>query len=81
MEQDKDKFDFSDYPSDHFLHDTTNKKVLGKMKDETTSVPMTEFVGLRPKMYSLTFGPNEKRTAKGVSKSVIRSKLRHTMSL
>lgn len=78
MEQDKDKFDFSDYPSDHFLHDTTNKKVLGKMKDETTSVPMTEFVGLRPKMYSLTFGPNEKRTAKGVSKSVIRSKLRHT---
>ena len=48
------------------------------MKDETTSVPMTEFVGLRPKMYSLTFGPSEKRTAKGVSKSVIRSKLRHT---
>jgi hypothetical protein len=77
MEQDKDKFDFSDYPSDHFLHDTANKKVLGKMKDETTSVPMTEFVGLRPKMYSLTFGPSEKRTAKGVSKSVIRSKLRH----
>jgi hypothetical protein len=30
MEQDKDKFDFSDYPSDHFLHVTTNKKVLGK---------------------------------------------------
>jgi hypothetical protein len=78
MEKDKDKFDFSNYPLDHFLHDTTNKKVLGKMEDETTSVPMTEFVGLRPKMYSLTFGPSEKRTAKGVSKSVIRSKLRHS---
>ena len=78
MEQNKDKFDFSEYPSDHFLHDRTKKKVLGKMKDETTSVPISEFVGLRPKMYSLKFGPSEKRTAKGVSKSVIRSKLRHS---
>lgn len=48
------------------------------MKDETMSIPMTEFVGLRPKMYSLTYGPGEKRTAKAVSKSVIRSKLRHS---
>ena len=48
------------------------------MKDETTSVPLTVFVGMRPKMYSLTFGPSKKRTAKGVSKSVIQSKLRHS---
>ncbi|XP_061193783.1 uncharacterized protein LOC133202021 [Saccostrea echinata] len=71
LEKVKHHFDFSDYPSDHFLYDDTNKKVLGKMKDETMSEPMTEFVGLRPKMYSLTYGP----TAKGVSKSVI---MRHS---
>ena len=51
MEQNKDKFDFSEYSSDHYLHDTTNKKVLGRMKDEITSLPISEFVGLRPKMY------------------------------
>lgn len=26
--------DFSDYPEDHPNHDKTNKKVLGKFKDE-----------------------------------------------
>ena len=27
--------------------------VVGKMKDETTGLPIKEFVGLKPKMYSL----------------------------
>ena len=27
--------------------------VVGKMKDETTVLPIKEFVGLKPKMYSL----------------------------
>lgn len=74
----KNEPDFSDYPTDHFLYDSTNKKVLEKMKDETMSIPMTRFVGLRPKMFSLTYGTSETRKAKGVSKSVIRSKLRHS---
>ena len=30
-----DLYDTSDYPQDHPLHSTTNKKVLGKMKDAT----------------------------------------------
>ena len=75
----KDLFDFSGYPKDHRLYDTSNKKIIGKMKDELDSVPMKEFVGLRAKMYSLTHGAKEKRTAKGVSKAVIRSKLRHDL--
>lgn len=37
------------------------------MKDEITSVPMTEYTGLMAKC-SLTIGPSDKRTAKGVSK-------------
>ena len=46
IKQNKDKFDFNEYLSDHFLHDTTNKKVLaiGKLKYGITSVPISEFV-------------------------------------
>ena len=49
---DKEKFDNSDYPQYHKYFDTTNKKVIGKFKDEAAGIPITEFVGLRSKMYS-----------------------------
>ena len=77
MKEDHTLFDFSDYPEDHPLHSTNNKKVLGKMKDETASIPIKEFVGLRSKMYSLLVGDKEKKTAKGIKKSVIRKDLSH----
>jgi hypothetical protein len=79
MAQDKHLFDFSGYSKGHPLYDVTNKKVIGKMKDELDGIPMKEFVGLRAKMYSLTYGDAEKRTAKGISKAVIKSKLRHDL--
>ena len=46
-------FNTSDYPSDHLCYITLNKKKLGCMKDEYNSEPLKEFVGLRPKMYSI----------------------------
>ena len=49
------------------------------MKDETASVPIKEFVGLRSKMYSMKYGGVEKKTAKGVKKAAIRKSLRHAM--
>ena len=79
MAKDADKFDTSDYPTDHALHSVTNKKVLGKMKDETAGVPIKEFVGLRSKMYSIRHGRVEKKTAKGIRKATIRKDLRHAM--
>ena len=35
------------------LFDETNKKVIGKMKDEFGGVVVDEFVGLKSKMYSM----------------------------
>ena len=49
---DKDKFDNSDYPESSPYFDKTNKKVIGKFKDEAAGVPICEFIGLRSKMYS-----------------------------
>ena len=81
MLQDIDLFDTSEYAQDHPLHSLTNKKVLGKMKDETHGIPIQEFIGLRPKMYSILYTQNdklvEKKTAKGIKKSVTKRKLRH----
>ena len=46
-------FDFSNYSKDSKFFDTTNKKVIGKMKDEFSGVIVDEFVGLKSKMYSM----------------------------
>ena len=46
------RYGFSAYPRDHPLYDTSNHKVLGFFKDELNTVPMREFVGLRPKCYA-----------------------------
>ena len=41
----KDLFDFSNYSKDSKFFDETNKKVLGKMKNEFGGVIVSEFVG------------------------------------
>ena len=64
MIEDAEHYDFSEYPPDcpqfkgltkEHIEDlqTRNRKVVGKMKDETHSRPITGFVGLRPKSYAL----------------------------
>lgn len=73
-----DLFDTSNYPRDHFLFSEINKKVVGKMKDETASQPVMGFVGLRPKMYSFIVYNEEKtqvKKAKGITKSVVNKEL------
>ena len=49
----KDLFDFSNYSKDSNSFGETNKKVVGKMKDEFGGVIVTKFVGLKSKMYSM----------------------------
>ena len=46
----------------------TNKKVIGKMKDESSGVIVDEFVGLKSEMYSIKkIDGKESNTAKGVN--------------
>ena len=64
----KDLFDFSNYSKDSKFFHETNKKVIGKMKDEFGGVIIMEFVGLKSKMYSVKkIDGKEHNTAKGVS--------------
>ena len=75
---DKDMFDNSDYPENSPYHCNTNKKIIGKFKDEACGIPITEFVGLKSKMSSYV-KDNEKggKAAKGIKKNVINNNIRH----
>ena len=51
--EDKNLFDFSDYPLNSKFFDPVNKKAIGKMKDEFNRKKINEFLGLKSKMHSL----------------------------
>ncbi|KYM94614.1 hypothetical protein ALC62_14756 [Cyphomyrmex costatus] len=75
MKRDIARFDTSDYPANNaYGIPLANKKVLGLMKDENNGAIMTEFVGLRAKMYALRVD-GKKDTKKAKGQSCIRSKL------
>ena len=89
MKVNSDLYDFSEYPFEHSNYDPINKKLIGKMKDELQSMILEEFVGLRPKCYSLLSRGSVKdnviqdmdfhhsSTSKGVQKEVKKVHLRH----
>ena len=78
MAQNQTLYDTPDYPQDHPLYSSANKKVLGKLKDECAGGAIAEYVGLRPKMYSiLEAGGINTKKAKGVKKIVVKKHIRH----
>ena len=63
----KDLFDFSNYSKDSMFYDDTNKKVVGKMKDEYGGAIIIEFLGLKSKMDSIKkINGSQSSTTKGV---------------
>ena len=76
MAQNLDEYDTSNYPADHPLFSTANKKIIGKFKDELGGQLLTEFIGIRPKMYSYV-GEESGKRAKGVKKSVLQNSITH----
>ena len=76
----KDRFDTSDYPSNHPSGIPTgcNKKVLGMFKDEAGGKIIDEFVGLRAKLYSYkTLDGEESKKCKGVKRLVVKNSITH----
>ena len=56
------------YPRDSKFFDQADKKIIGKMKDESEGKIIGEFVGLKLKMHSMkNFDGKESNTAKGVN--------------
>src|SRR5919206_3697107 len=84
------KFDFNDYSSDHPIRQAlgdkikANKKVPGTFKDECEGKVITEFIGLRPKMYSLIKVGDDVnkpkdgiRKAKGMPSKIVKKEFNH----
>lgn len=72
------EFDTSDYDLNNpYNIPLANKKIVGKMKDECNGTPISHFVGLRAKMYSIKIGNQNKivKKAKGVKKNIINKKI------
>ena len=76
-----DYMDFSDYPKSHPNYDASNKKVLGKFKDELSSKIMTHFIGLKPKSYAFKVQGDKKeyKKSKGVVKGKVNTELNYDM--
>ena len=72
-------WDTSNYPDVHpsGIKTGVNKKVPGMFKDEAGGKEITEFVGLRPKLYSFKMDNEEKKTCKGMSKNVVKNRITH----
>ncbi|XP_031778312.1 uncharacterized protein LOC116416070 [Nasonia vitripennis] len=77
MKEDIHKFDTSDYDENNqFEIPRVNKKVPGLMKDECCGKIMTEFVGLRSKMYSILIdGAETVKKAKGIKSNVVKKSI------
>ena len=74
--KDKKIFDFSNYSAKSKFYDDSNKLVVGKMKDGTAGVPVKEFVGLKPKLYSFFVDDSSAhKNTEVVNKNVVATKI------
>lgn len=76
MKEMKEHYDLSEFDKNSFMYDGTNKKVIGKFKDEYSLTFIDEFLGVRPKCYALnTVKDGEKKKLKGVPKVVVENEI------
>ena len=77
MYEEKDDYEFSEYPSDHPGYNSVNKKIIGKFKDELNSRTLL-FNGKVKKNDKVINVDLEKPAAKGTKESAKKPYLRHT---
>ena len=78
MYSSKELYDLSGFDKKGEFYDPTNNRVVGKFKDETSGVPIIEFVGLRSKMYTIKLeGGDVKKRAKGIKTNVVEKNIKH----
>ena len=53
-------FDFSNYQPHHFLHNTSNKRIVLKYKDEFAGDYITDFICLKPMPKNMLFSHKTK---------------------
>lgn len=69
----KEHFDLSEYDETNPIYDITNKKVIGKFKDETPKATITNFIGVRSKCYALRTDDSKiTKKLKGITKCVVK---------
>ena len=69
LKPNKDEFDFSELDNAHQLYNPTNKKVIGKMKIETSPVLVLDrYTALRSKSFSFSYNNVQKSKQKGIQK-------------
>ena len=72
VSKNKETFDFINYSAETKYYDDSNALIIGKIKGEMVDVAIEEFVGLKPKMYSILVRNSSKhKKAKGVNKNVV----------
>ena len=86
MLENREWFDISKYPKDHFIFDNLTEEeikewknmtsnVLGKMKDEAEGEIIEEYIRLRSKQYFIKNKVKEIKKSKGIKESVVKNEL------
>ncbi|GFT86122.1 uncharacterized protein NPIL_131301 [Nephila pilipes] len=76
MKDDLNLYDTSDYDKNNVYNlPLVNKKVIGKMKDENEGNIMTEYVGLKSKMYAYKTNNKIEKRLKGIKKQTLKNKI------
>ena len=71
MEYSKDDFDFSELDENHELYNSINKKVINKMKIETSpTIELDNFIALRSKSLSFCYKNAQRTVQKSKQKGI-----------
>ena len=79
LEYFKDDFDFSELDPSHELYNSINKKVIGKMKIETSPIiELDNFIALRSKSYSFSYGSTVQKATQKLTQKSKQKGIQHT---